>query len=298
MFDVATEKQIKSCTAIIRNFLNYLLHHDVCPEYKDQILAARSTCDLAGKELWACKQASAWLPGDFNTACSTIFGGYYQNMYIGDQEWAKDIDIYKGMSTETAKTIFKAGLAAQATDSVFEDFNAKTKEKNLGVTSTIATGLEVMDILKADKDVLGMYAAQKPSLKPLGKMKARTWYNPTLPEEDLTEEEEVVTAIAPKEVKVYELWIEDEVLEKCFVGMKFDVTVRELNFGVLYFDTIIGVHCSFYCMLPNELMIGWKEPGPRLPKREKTVDGEMHDAHEEEEEEDDVNHTNEDYVES
>ena len=282
MFDVTTEKQVKSYTAIIRNFLNYLLHHDVCPEYKDQINAARTTCDLAERELWACKQASVWLPGDFNTACSTIFGGYYTNMYIGDQDWAKDLDIYKGMSNETAKRIFKAGLAAQATDEVVNAFTTRTKEKNLEVASTIATGLEITDLIKADEDVLEMYAAQKPSLKPLGRMKARTWYNPTLPKEDLTEEEEVAAATAPPEFKEFELWVEDEILEKCFVGMKFDATIRELNFGVRYFDTVIGVHCSFYSLLPNELIVGWREPGPRLPMREKKVDGAADDTGEEE----------------
>lgn len=272
MFDVTTEKQIKSYTSIIRNFLNYLLHHDVCPEYKAQINAARSTCDLAEKELWACKQASLWLPGDFNTACSTIFGGYYANMYIGDQDWAKDLNIYKGMSTETATRIFKAGLAAQATEEVVNAFTTKMKENNLAVVSAINTGLEVTDLIKADNDVLEMYAAQKPSLKPLGRMKAKTWYNPTLPEEDLTEEE-VAAATTPLEIKEYELWVEDEILEKCFVGMRVDATIRELNFGILYFDTVIGVHCSFYSLLPNEMIIGWREPGPRLPPREKVVDG-------------------------
>ena len=282
MFDTTTEKQIKSYTSIIRNFLNYLLHHDVCPEYKDQINAARATCDLAEKELWGCRQTSAWLPGDFNTACSTIFGGYYENMYIGDQDWAKDLDVYKGMSTETAKRVFKTGLAAQATDEVVSAFSAKSKEKELLVVSTTDTGLEVTDIIKADQDILEMYAALKPTLKPLGRMKAKTWFNPTLPKEDLTEQEKVAAATAPPEIKEYELWVEDEILEKCFVGMKFDATLRELNFGVLYFDTVIGVHCSFYTLLPNELMIGWREPGPRLPMREKNVDGRVDDIGEEE----------------
>lgn len=282
MFDVTTEKQIQSYTAIIRNFLNYLLHHDVCPEYEDQIHAARSTCNLAEKELWACKQGSLWLPGDFNTACSTLFGGYYTNMYIGDQAWARDLDIYKGMSTDAAKRIFKAGLAAQATDEVINAFTAKTKEQNLAVVSTIATGLEITHLVKADDDVLEMYAAQKPALKPLGRMKARTWYNPTLPKEDLTAEEEIAAAAAPPKITEYEVWVEDEVLEKCFVGMKFDATVRELNFGVSYFDTVIGVYCSFYSVLPNERMIGWREPGPRLPMREKKVDGVVHGVGEDE----------------
>ena len=41
--------------------------------------------------------------------------------------------------------------------------------------------------------------------------------------------------------------------------MKLQVTVKELSFGIYFFDAITGVHCSFFTILPNELMLGWKE---------------------------------------
>lgn len=40
-FDWYDEDQVKTATNVLRNFYNYLLLHDVCPEYKKDLLAAR-----------------------------------------------------------------------------------------------------------------------------------------------------------------------------------------------------------------------------------------------------------------
>lgn len=101
---------------MIRNFLNYLLHHDVCPEYKDQVYAARSLLDQADRELWLCVRAGRSLPGAFNTACSELFGGALGGLWVGDQDWYKKIsdklpDI--GVSPQMAKKAFKVGLIAR-----------------------------------------------------------------------------------------------------------------------------------------------------------------------------------------
>ena len=270
-----TEKNIKSHIAVIRNFLNYILHHDVCPEYKDDINAARATCDLAEKQLWCCTLAAAWMTGDFNIACSTLFGGYYEHLYVGDQDWAKGIDLDPGMSPDTARKVLKAGLAAQGTDEIIQAFKSQTSRKEARVVTTTSTGFEVLELIFADQDVLALYE-KVPGRKPLGKMKVQTWYNPALPSEDLTEEEEAVGVSKP--AKQYELWLEDEVLEHCFVGMKFVAVIRELSFGVTYFDTVTGIYCSFYDVLPNERMIGWREH-VYLPPREKIRQGDEAEEH-------------------
>ena len=254
--------------AVIRNFLNYLLHHDVCPEYNDQINAARATCNLAEKELFECSSAAALMPGDFNKACSAIFGGYYENLYVGDAEWAKGIDFDPGMSPEKARKILKTGLAAQGDDKIIDAFKRQTLEKQSRVINAFRTGLEITEIICADQEVLALYK-NVPACKPLGKLKVKTWYR-LGPQEDLTEEEEALQI--PKPVREYDLWVEDELLQYCFVGMKFEATLRELSFGVYYFDTLASTHCSFYTVLPNELMIGWKEH-VYLPPREKNVEG-------------------------
>ena len=242
---------------MVRNFLNYLLHHDVCPEYKDQINAARVSCDRAEKELWVIAQLSDQMPGDFNKACSTIFGGFYESSYTQDQTWAQGVELHFGMRPETARKMFKTGLAAQGTDETIEQFQRQESEQSVHVTSTLTTGLEVTEIIFADAEIRALYDDQKMGSKCLGRMKARTWDNPAAAGEDLTEEEEATAA--PKEIKTYEFWVEDSLLQKLCVGMKFETTVRQLSFGISYLDAITATYCSFYQVLPNEKYLGWRE---------------------------------------
>ncbi len=275
LYDLTNLPQIKSHTTIIFNFLNYLLHHDVCPEYRPQIYATRTLCSLAEKELWQIVQAQALLPGDFNAACSEIFGGIFRGLYTtGEEEWVQGVETKRGMSPEMARRAFKVGLAAQAGKDVFEKYKAQSEEKTIKVSSIMDVGLEVTELVPATPHVLNIYSHDlAKGLKPLGILKAKTWYNPGAEDEDMTAEEEVAAATTPRETKEYEFWVEDHVLEKCFVGMRFETTVTELSFGVSYFDALFGVYCSFYRVLPNEMMYGWREPGPPLPMREKNTNG-------------------------
>ena len=127
----------------------------------------------------------------------------------------------------------------------------------------------------------------------LGKLLTKTWHTSFAPVEDLTEAEEVALANAPKETKLYELWIEDDVLCHCFPGMKLDVTVTELSIGISYFDKIHGIYCSFFDISANQRMADWREPegeGRWLPMRA-TGGGPLEDHKGEEGQDDDVDRT-------
>lgn len=180
------------------------------------------------------------------------------------------------MNPQQARKTFKIGLAAQASKEVFEVYKAQSETQSVGVTNLINTGLIVTGIIPADAGVLDIYSNKIcAGLKPLGKLKAETWYNTiVLENEDLTlEEEAAALASTSRKIKEYEFWIEDAVLAHCFLGMKIEATVHELSFGGWYFDAVFGVYCDFYEVLPNELMYGWREPGPVLEMREKVVNG-------------------------
>lgn len=209
------------------------------------------------------------LPGKFNEACSTIYGGTYKNAYIGDQDWAQGLEGYKGMDQKLARQTFKFGFLANSSAEMFERYKSQANTRSISITSAVDTGLEVTELVLADRQALKIYDQQAATqLRAVGKLKARTWFHPGDPDEDLTEEEEQAGATT-REVRDYEFWVEDELLQRCFVGMKFEATVRHLSFGLDFFDRVGGVYCSFYRILPNELMIGWREPGPRLPPRPK-----------------------------
>ncbi|KAH0569272.1 hypothetical protein GP486_000028 [Trichoglossum hirsutum] len=254
-FDITDPKEIKLCTSTVRNFLNYILHHNVCPEYNDQVYAARAICDLAERELAAVVAVSRKLQGDFNTACSTLFGGYYKGLYVGDQEWAKDMCLTVGMSDERAKKIVNAGLAAMGSPEQFQ----QAKEGGLRVVKEENIGLEVTEILRPDEETREFYKCTLlGDLKCLGKLKGRRWVNPAWLEEDESEDEEE----RPTEcLDEYEFWVEEDALEHLIVGMKLELVVRLLNCGVTYFDTVFDVHCSFFTYLENERMSSYKGIG-------------------------------------
>ena len=245
----------------------------MCPEYNDQIHAARRLCDQAEQELWKIAQAQALLPGDFNRACSDIFGGLYQGLYIEENErWAEGVES-DFMSPEDARKTFRIALAAQASDAMFERYKAQTADQSIGVTSVFEATLQVTETILSTQEALKIYKRPEAAgLRPVGKLRAAVWSNPMDMDEDLDSEEEekaAALAAASADPVEYEFWVEDELLHHCFPGMKFETQVHQTSFGLDYFDVITGVWCSFFSLLPNELILGWREPGPRLPMREK-----------------------------
>ena len=260
VFDLSTEGAIKTYVQVLRNFLNYLLHHDVCPEYRDQVEAARRTCDTGQAQLWLIQQSVIALPGDFNKACSTIFGGYYEATPIADKIWAEKMGLSKGFEHDQASHILQGGLAAHGDETMCNLYNRQVASKTARRVNSFKVLMEVTALDFASSEVEELY--EHPSMAgclPLGKLRAQTWHCPGDTLDDLTEEEEEQRARNEAPAEKFEFWVENAVLDKMFVGMKLEVQVHELSFGVRYFDTISAALCSFYSEVPNELMMGWRE---------------------------------------
>ncbi|KAL8678881.1 MAG: hypothetical protein Q9186_004816 [Xanthomendoza sp. 1 TL-2023] len=267
-------KDVQAKTNVIRNFLNYLLHHDVCPEYKDQVLAARAACDLTDKELPMTMKAQSYLPGDFQTACSELFGGVFQGTYAKNPDWAPEAESYAGISPEVAQKTFRIGLATQVSDEVARHYKEQNAASKLETTKVYNACMEVIALVPADDGIKRFYEKHKEAkgLSSLGRLKAKSWDPPFKPPKDLTEEEKLAEATSTRPTEIFEFLVEDSVLETCFVGMKFEATVHDLSFGLKFFDNISGVFCSFYGSIPNERLIGWRVPEDEpLPPREKNM---------------------------
>lgn len=265
---------IRAKTNIIRNFLNYLLHHDVCPEYKTQIFAARAVCDLTDAELPKAMKAQSLFPGDFQTACSEIFGGVYQGTYAKNPEWAPEAESYAGMSPEVAQQTFRIGLATQVSDEVAQCYKAQNVARDLKTLKVYNAYLEVIELIPADDGIKRFYEKHPAAkgLSSLGRLKAQSWDPPFKPFKDLTEEERIAEARSTRTTETFEFLLEDYVLETCFLGMKFEATVHDLSFGLKFFDNISAVFCSFYETIPNERLIGWRVPEDEpLAPREKNM---------------------------
>lgn len=253
---------VKAKTNVVRNFLNYLLHHDVCPEYKSQVLAARTVCDLTDKELPMVIQAQSEFPGDFQTACSEIFGGSFQGIHGGTPAWDTDMKGLIGLSQDLAKQTFRIGMSTQVSDEVAKTYMEQNENMSLRTTKVYNTGLELTELVRASDEVKNFYEHHSAAkgLKPLGRLVAKTWTAPFRLPQDLTEEEKTAEAKSTDFIETHSFLVEDYVLAACFVGMKLEVTVREMSFGLKFFDAVSVVFCSFYTLMPNELMLGWRIP--------------------------------------
>ncbi len=272
-FSTQTEDQIKFYTAIIRNFLNYVLHHGVCKEYTDDVMAARRFCDQAESELIALHRVRQNIPGDFNIAASCLYGGRFKGL-SGDNSWSKDPSepnnpaIY-GFKEAEAERIFKTAIAYAGTDELF----TKAMEGDIYVVSTESRFVQVAKIEFPDEKVIQEYSNVKNSegevgyIKPLGVVKFKAWEGPGTETEDLTDDEDESVEKGKRKAGEDEIlqsfWLEHEILKSLIVGVKMDILIYTLNIGISYFDTL-ALYCSFYTKLPNELMVDWKEPGELL----------------------------------
>lgn len=246
-------------------------------------------CNLAEKELNLITEVSALLPGDFNTAASTLYGGSYYGLHTdGGENFLdpKDPDSQNrkvmGMTVAEADRVFKTAIAFAGT---YEHFQLVMAEqcyvineefRAMEVCEIIFPGPEMQKKLAAMKDELG----HTESVKPLGVLKVKHWDNPEAPEEDMSDdgEEEAGNINYGTNSEIDSFWLEEHILEKCFIGMKLKATVRELSIGLKYMDSIVGVECSFYTYLATERLDGWREPiysdrpGPTVDDPDRNVE--------------------------
>lgn len=270
MFSMVKESEIVLYAMVVRNFLNYVLHHRVCEEYTHDVMAARKICDLAEKELWAIRQLQVKMPGDFNTAASTLYGGRYQGAHMGNAAWAVDQPEYddwgkidQGFTVPEAERIFKTAIAFAGNDEMF----LKVMAEDVQIVKSTAECFEVIAIERPDLKTIEEYANVKnfkgePGfIKALGVLKLKRWEGPKIVPEDFTDDEGDDDTLVEEEDVVESFWLEDDLLQICYVGLKLELMVHELNIGVKFFDSILGLYCSFFTALPNEKMVLWKEPG-------------------------------------
>ena len=277
MADIYLRKDVETAVGVVRNFLNYLLHHDVVPVYRHQIEAAKRTCDLAEGQLWLICQVSVILPGKFNEACSVLWGGAFRDAYPHNLDEAMKLDVKPFVTLEDAKKIFIAGLAAQGSQGSMHQYNKQMQEKAFSIKRKFESFFEVKEIIKANDLVRTMYKDPIAGGFPqVGKIKARTWHHPGAAPFDLLPEEKEYFKKHGFPVEDYEFIVEEEVLEKLFPGIKIRAMIYETSFGVMYFDGITSVLCSFYTFLNNEDLVDWK-PHRFLPQRE-TMEAEEKEA--------------------
>lgn len=284
LYASGTQEQVALITTTLERFMDYLLQHDVCPEYKSEVLTTRDCCRSAKSELWACFEAYRWLPGDFNIACSTLFGGVYSENYTGAIDWETDDKApttFVGMEPELATQVLKMGVAGAATESVYQKYMAiiDTKDSNHSfevISRKPDAGFTITKIFQPTKDCIKLYKTQSADFRPVGRIVAKPWVNPDLPPRDLTpaereslpDDDNNTTTSPPTKLKElkklkeqeYTFLLETPLISHLRVGMHIEATIHLLNCGIWWFDSHRVVYPSFDNYLCNDFMVGWKEP--------------------------------------
>ena len=296
-----TRESVSTVTTTLERFMDYLLQHDVCPEYKVQILATRDHCREAKSELWAMAEASRWLPGDFNVACSTLFQGQFARNYDGATDWGPAQEgkaTFVGMTPSVADQVLKFGVAGAATEDVYQTFQAcdqaKKFEDRVQVVETKSNaGFEIISIISPTKDCIKLYKSQSQDFRPVGRVYARPWKNPDAPPEDLTkkEKEALTLGSTPNPDEEYVFFIESVILNNIHIGFRVEATIHKLNCGIWFFDDVINVYPSFDTYIPNDIMSDWKEPRWLNWTVEYEKQRELEQAQEEVDEEDNTEQT-------
>ncbi|XHG04795.1 hypothetical protein AWENTII_008048 [Aspergillus wentii] len=252
---------VKLATVTIRNFLSYILYHDVCPEYKENIDEARTSCDIAGKELWNNQQITAEGPGNFNTAASTLFGGFFFDLYVEDNKWENTKDETFRMSNDIARKVVKFALAGTGSNEQAIRFQELANTNALrAMRVEDIDGFEVTTVILPDDKTREFYQTHASDLYPVGRLLARAYRDPGKPGFDLSPEESLEWENGGAPMHEFEFFLEESLLKYCYPGMKVMTSVWELNCGLHFFDEIFTAYSSLYTVLFNDLMLGWKKP--------------------------------------
>lgn len=98
-------------------------------------------------------------------------------------------------------------------------------------------------------------------LELLGKLICKVWYAESCDKWDLpTDKYPSGRPYKVDQDQDYEFWVEERVLNECFIGMKMDASIITLEGDITILDEVKQMHCGFYTWLPNEL---WMDNKPK-----------------------------------
>jgi hypothetical protein len=255
--DFEHDKEVTQAACnVLRNFFNYLLYHNVSAEYTDQILAAVDALKLVEIEYVKLAQVQINFPGAFSIACSTLLDGHYSK--IGYQgTWMDSDEVAEpktGFSNYEARSIVNAGIAAFGTPT---EMNTVLDAQTLHVVDVEEeVGFEVTGIVpmaETTQWAQEFFDRLKGTIVvPLGKLLCRHIHFQKAAPLDLPADH----IRGPQTV---EFLLDDEILQKCFTGMKFIATIHQTNSGFWFIDHWSECHGTFYTWCWNERAREFKE---------------------------------------
>lgn len=258
---------------LINNFLSYLQLHDVCPEYNTQIIEARAICDAAPSALRKASGLYRELMGTFNTAAKYLFcDGGANNVYtspaVNEQDVKQDDSDDKTCDIETEKLdpydqflIFRLSVIAAANDMKHPIVDKDPQDMQVETTKTET--YEVVSVHRRGQKEMAMWDSQLAQSDLQGKVKAMGTMvlRPSIIEHaysNVPHPWQVDFSKTPTETFI----IDNDVLQKVERGMKMHLEVCRLNIGTVFIKKVLDVRVSFDVLLPQSLMLHWKDPTP------------------------------------
>lgn len=247
----------------IDNFLRYILQHDVCPEYEDDVKDSMTVAEAAREEWPMVHRLLASLPGEFNLAAKELFCPK-DELFMSSQlpqDFNPILVFYAAMAVMDDRATFR------------EIFNNRPK-----ITRIFSCTLELVEITFPSDDHVKhvkslLVGDKRVAIKPIGKavFKQGTiedeWDNPTQP---WPVAEDTIT-----------LFFDDSILEGMKIGMRMTLKICELDIGLRFVKEVENVVPTFYTFLPQELMRHYKEPKvtdrPAPSVYDPDVEEKMHD---------------------
>lgn len=261
-FNPEDDEGIKLATITIRNYFTYLLYHDVCPEYKEDLEEARKTCDLAQSELRKNLQLVRQAPGMFNQSCSMLFGGTYYEASGETTKWGPAGD-QNGVpvNLNDAREIINFGIASMGTEDQAKRFQQLLNTGTVEAKEVYdIDGFEVLTVTRPSNEVKTFYRLTNADVAIVGKITARSYRDPAKPDLDLSPEERKAWENGNAPSYEFDFLVDLPLLELFYPGLKVMTPVWELNCGLHYFDDVISVYPSFHTVIANDLMLNWKTP--------------------------------------
>lgn len=281
----ANSPELRLAADTILNFLKYVRHHDVCPEFTGNINQAMEICTQALLELPRIGEAGRVIPGDFNLACRVLFCSTGIPLDPGDfnpgfelYEDRKTYELADGKTFKypealdpcmTLPTNFDPQLVFRSTIALHEpEHIARINDSSdtLRVINAFEEVYEVAEIVFAQQQLVDMYIGISGSddtiraIEPVGHIVLI----PTITEDGWDNHPTHAEGRADNPGNPISLYMDHNVLEQLNVGMKMRVTVCELNLGdgLEFIKEVAELLPSFHVFLPQSLMMHYKPPKP------------------------------------
>ncbi|KAL6852164.1 Argonaute siRNA chaperone complex subunit Arb1 domain-containing protein [Trichoderma novae-zelandiae] len=241
-------KPMEEAISVVENFLRYILHHDVCPEYEASVREALNVCEVARDEWTTLNTLQTELPGVFNPAAAELF------TKPDPHSW--DSSLFKVPEGFDARSVLYSAAALLDDHKVFEHLAGQA----VGLVGQYECALEITEVHLPTEEVierfkkLAITAAGNKTLRlmPLGRLTVK----PATIEDGWVQQD----TPHPLNDKEIDLYFEQSILASLRPGMKMALEIGDLGAGVCFVKSIQKIVPSFYTFLAQELMVHFKSP--------------------------------------